>query len=176
MMDDLREIKPPEVETGNSAKIIAAVVVALGFGAMGVYGYESGTWNSAPAKVATAQTVSALAPASAIPPLPEAAPSVTPPQTTAELPPAPTPPVKTIPKQASPQTAAEPPVRIARAKEFQLPPPPVAVTPAPEAAPPAPTPEPVAPQEVAPPPVAAPAQEAPAPAAPEQPAEPAPAQ
>ncbi len=40
MMNDARDFTTPPVEVGNNGKVIAAVAVALGFVAMGAFGYE----------------------------------------------------------------------------------------------------------------------------------------
>ena len=116
MMNDLRETPAPPVDGGSTPKIVAALIVALGFGAIGAYSYETGTWNSQPKQVV----------ASSQPPAPEsvasAAPSESPPPSLADLPPAPPPaPVKDIPAQTSPKTAATAPVRVARAQAPALP-------------------------------------------------------
>ena len=176
-MNDLRENPIPPVEQGSTPKIVAALVVALGFGAMGAYSYETGTWNSQPKQVTAAQVPSPE-------PVASATPSEPPLQSAADLPPAP---VKNIPAQTSPQAAAPPPVKIARA---QIPAPAfareVAVQPS-TTIPTQPSPEVAAPVVNVPeqpvsqvstisPAVNAPATEAPAQTAPEPPAEAPPAQ
>ena len=166
-MNDLRENPMPPVEQGSTPKIVAALIVALGFGAIGAYSYETGTWNSQPKQMVASQQLPSPEP------LVSAAPSETPPQSIADLPPAP---VKNVPAQPSPQAAAAPPVKIARA---QIPPPalPQIVQASPEVAAPAGSvPEqPVSQVSTISPPVNTP-QEATAPTAPEPPAEAAPAQ
>lgn len=172
MMNDLREGPMPPAEMGNTAKIVAALVVALGFGAMGVYSYETGTWNSPPKQVVASKDVPPPAP------LDNATPSDAAPQSAADLPPAPPPaPVKDVPAQAPAKaaSAAAPPVRVARAQapEPALPQSPAAQPPAPAASevatPAANIPEPPAAQNtVTSPPVSAPTQETPAQEAPAQ--------
>ena len=167
-MNDLRENPIPPAEQGSTPKIVAALIVALGFGAMGAYTYETGTWNSQPKQVAASQQLPSPEP------LASAAPSEALPQSAADLPP---PPVKNIPAQTSPQATAAPPVKIARA---QIPAPalPQSAQASPEvSAPAANIPEQPVPQvSTISPPVNTPPQEAPAQNAPEQPAEAAPAQ
>jgi hypothetical protein len=170
MMNDLREPAAAPVDGGSTPKIVAALVVALGFGGMAAYTYETGTWNSQPKQVVASKEAPPPAP------LENAAASEAPLQSAADLPPLPPPtPVKDVPAQASAKPAAAPAIRVARA---QAPAPALSQTPAvqpaatvsaqpsPEAAAPAAsTPEPAAPQPAA---LAAPAapQEAPAQEAP----------
>ena len=173
MLNDFREITTPPVETGSTGKIIAAIVVVLGFGAIGAYTYETGTWNSSPKQIVASKQISSPAP------LASAEPSVAPPQETADLPPAPAP-VKNVPAPTPPQAAATPPVRVARAQTPApaLPQAPAAQPPGNVSAPTSPQaaapseniPEQPAPQDISPP-VTAPAQDAPAQNVPEQPAE-----
>jgi hypothetical protein len=161
MMNDLREGPMPPAEMGSTAKIIAALVVALGFGAMAAYSYETGTWNSAPKQVVASKDVPPPAP------LDNATPSDAALQSAADLPPAAPPaPVKDVPAQASAKAAA-PAIKVARA---QAPAPSLSQAPAAQAspepaAPVASIPEPPAAQTT-PAPVDTPPQEAPAPAAP----------
>lgn len=171
MMNDLREGPMPPAEMGSTPKIVAALVVALGFGAMGAYSYETGTWNSPPKQVVASKDIPPPAP------LDNATPSDAALQSAADLPPAAPPaPVKDVPAQAPAKAAAvAPPVRVARA---QAPEPALAQSPAaqppasaaPEVAAPAATiTEPPAAQTItASPPVNAPIQEAPAQEAPAQ--------
>ena len=106
-MNDVRGIGTSTVESGSTPKIVAAVVVALGFGAIGALTYESGMWNPQPKQVVASKPLASPGP------LADAEPSVAPPQSIADLPPEP---VKNVPAQASPQAAAAPPVKIARAQ------------------------------------------------------------
>jgi hypothetical protein len=182
MMNELRERPMPAVENGATPKIVAAALVVLGFGALGAYSYESGTWSSQPAKTLVSQQVAPPAP------LASAAPSdaTSPQSTAADLPPPPvsepvketTAPVKQAAAPAASKPDTAPAVKVARTQapapaqrtaSVQQP----AVQPE-IAAPAATAPEPPAAQSapVSPPVNAAP-QEAPAQAAPEQPAEPA---
>jgi hypothetical protein len=171
MMNDLREAPMPPAEMGSTPKIVAALVVALGFGAMGAYSYETGTWNSPPKQVVASKDVSPPAP------LDNATPSDAALQSSADLPPAALPaPVKDVPATQAPAkaAAAAPPVRVARAQALEpaLPQSPGAQPPAPAAsevaAPAANIPEPPAQNTIASPPVNTPTQEAPAQEAPAQ--------
>src|SRR5258708_22779169 len=171
MMNDLREAHMPPAEMRNTPKIVVALVVALGFGAIGAYSYETGTWNSPPKQIVASKETPPPAPVD------NATPSEAPLQSAADLPPAPPPaPVKDVPAQASAKAAPAPAIKVARAQASapSLPQAPAAqpaatisaqASPEP-AAPAASIPEPPAPQASA---VAAPAnappQEAPAPAA-----------
>ena len=172
MMNDVRDHVAPVETTGKTEKIVAALIVALGFVAVGVFAYETGGRGIPQPKVAA---VHEQAPPPA--PLADATTSVTPPQSTAELPPLPdlpaaAPAVKdSAPKAAAAKTASQPAptpsVRVARAPspapQAPAAPPPVVAEAAPAVAPPVVNiPEPAAPQE-SPAPVSAPAQEAPAP-------------
>jgi hypothetical protein len=111
MMNDLRETPTPPVDGGSTPKIVAALVVALGFGAMGLYTYEAGTWSSAPKyavaskPVPPSESVASAAPSEA--PLPSTTDLPPAPVKAADLPPAP---VKNVAAQTSP------PVRVARAQ------------------------------------------------------------
>jgi hypothetical protein len=170
MMNDLREGPMPPAEMGSTPKLVAALVVALGFGAMGAYSYETGTWNSSPKQVVASKDVSPPAPLDNATPSDEAL------QSAADLPPAAPPaPLKDVAAQAPAKaTAAAPPVRVARAQapEPALPQSPGAQPPAPAAsevaAPAANIPDPQAQNIIASPPVNAPTQEAPAQEAPAQ--------
>jgi hypothetical protein len=170
MMNDLREAPMPPAEMGSTPKLVAALVVALGFGAMGAYSYETGTWNSPPKQIVASKDVSPPAP------LDNATPSDATLQSAADLPPeAPPAPVKDVAAQAPAKAAAAaPPVRIARvqAPEPAVPQSPTAQPPAPAAsevaAPAANIPEPPAQSIVTSPTVNAPTQEAPAQEAPAQ--------
>src|SRR5258705_2688895 len=111
MMNDLRETPTPPVDGGSTPKIVAALVVALGFGAMGLYTYEAGTWSSAPKYAAASKPVAAsesgagAAPSDA--PLPSTTDLPPAPLKSADLPPAP---VKNVAAQTSPPAATTPPV------------------------------------------------------------------
>ena len=101
-MDDLRGYQPPEEETGNTkVKIIGAVAVALMIGAAGAYTFATGVWNSPPKQVL----------ASLVPPSTSLPPSVAPMRHTVvpQLPP-----VENAPAEMSPQAVAAPPIRAAR--------------------------------------------------------------
>jgi len=105
MMNDVREIRTPaSAEAGTAGKIVVAIAVALGFGAIGTYAFETGTTNSQPKQAVAADSVSSPAPQLS------ALPSMPPPQPTADLPPSP---AKNAPAQTSPQAAA-PQVKLAR--------------------------------------------------------------
>ena len=175
MMKDVRGVTAPTEEKDNTTKIVAAFVVALGFGAIGAYSYETGTWNSAPKSIVASNPV-----------MPAAAPDVTAPQATQDLPPLPAKntspqPVKSTPaetdkdpgaSQKRATTETPPPMRIARA---QTPAPNAAQQSVPEAAVPETVPE--QPGENSAPAVSAPTEHpAPVEETPAQPAEPAPAQ
>ena len=45
-MEDIRGIAAPELETSNTPKIMGAVVVILGVGALSAYTLSTGMWNS----------------------------------------------------------------------------------------------------------------------------------
>jgi periplasmic protein TonB len=164
MMKDLREVPMPPAEMGSTSKIVA-LAIALVFGAIGAYSYETGTWNSQPKQIVASKEVPPPAP------LGNAAPSEAAPPALADLPPAP---VKNVPAQTSTQAAAAPPpVRVARAQT------PAPALPQASAAPPtesvsAPASPEIAapatsiPEQPASPPVNTPSQEAPAPEAPQQ--------
>lgn len=76
-MEDLRGTATPELETTNTPKIMGAVVVALGVGALGAYTLSAGIWNSPspprviastePAPVKLVKPVAAVAPATPAP-------------------------------------------------------------------------------------------------------------
>ena len=107
MMKDLREVPMPPAEMGSTSKIVA-LAIALVFGAIGAYSYETGTWNSQPKQIVASKEVPPPAP------LGNAAPSEAAPPALADLPPAP---AKNVPAQTSTQAAAAPPpVRVARAQ------------------------------------------------------------
>ena len=113
MMNQLRDHSNSAVETSNSPKIVAAFLVALGFGAIGMYTYETGTWNSQPKQILASKETPSPAPVAS------AAPSEAPSQSAADLPPAPPPAaVKDIPAQPVKEVAAQkaPAVRVARAQ------------------------------------------------------------
>jgi outer membrane biosynthesis protein TonB len=83
MMGEWRDPPQYTVESNWSVKLIAAAIVVIGFSGMGVYAYESGTWNSTPVaavapKTVAQQTAAAAAPAPDVPPA-LAAPESTPP-------------------------------------------------------------------------------------------------
>jgi len=108
MMNDLREIKTPaSAETGTAGKIVVAIAVVLGFGAIGTYAFEMGSANTQPKQAVASDSVSSPAPQlSALPETPPPA------HSTADLSP---PPVKDAPAQTSPQ-AAPPQIKLARAQ------------------------------------------------------------
>jgi hypothetical protein len=111
MMNDLRQAPMPPEEMGSKQKIVAALVVALGFGAMGAYSYETGTWNSPSKQIVASKEVPPPAPVD------NATPSEAPLQSAADLPPAPPPaPVKDVPAQASAKASAAPAIKVARAQ------------------------------------------------------------
>jgi hypothetical protein len=178
-MDDVRGHVTP-VETGIKEKIVAALIVAVGFGAIGAYAYESGAMSSQIKQVAAVEQVAPPAPQPT-----EASSVVPPPQATAALPspldlplaPAEKAPAKNenARAQTPSQAAPTPPVRVARAQA----PTPSIQAPSPvsaEAAPAETIPAQPAPQgSIASPPANAP-QDAPAPEAVEQPTTTPPAQ
>src|SRR5258707_1986675 len=111
MMNQLRDPSNSAVETSNSPKIVAAFLVALGFGAIGAYSYETGTWNSPPKQIVASKETPPPAPVD------NATPSEAPLQSAADLPPAPPPaPVKDVPAQASAKAAPAPAIKVARAQ------------------------------------------------------------
>jgi len=116
MMNELRDPPNSAAETSNSPKIVAAFLVALGFGAIAMYSYETGTWNSQPKQIVASKETPPPAPVD------NAAPSEAPLQSAADLPPAPPPAaVKDIPAQpvkavATQKAPAAPAVRVARAQ------------------------------------------------------------
>ena len=116
MMNELRDPPNSAAETSNSPKIVAAFLVALGFGAIAMYSYETGTWNSQPKQIVASKEAPPPAPVD------NAAPSEAPLQSAADLPPAPPPAaVKDIPAQpvkavATQKAPAAPAVRVARAQ------------------------------------------------------------
>lgn len=77
MMNDLRA-PMPSAEMGSTPKIVVALVVALGFGAIGAYSYGTDTWNSQPKQIVASKEVPPPAP------LDNAAPSEAPLQSAAE--------------------------------------------------------------------------------------------
>jgi hypothetical protein len=100
-MSDMRGHETPEVESGNTGKIVAAVAVALMIGAAGAYTYGTGMWNSPPKQVL----------ASLVPPSTSLPPSVVPTQQTVVPP---LTPVESTTEQASPPVTTVPPVRATR--------------------------------------------------------------
>lgn len=54
MMNDVRGNITPVETTGKTEKIVAAVIVALGFGAVAAFAYETGSGTSQPKQVAAA--------------------------------------------------------------------------------------------------------------------------
>jgi hypothetical protein len=47
-MNGLQEFHAPKAESRLTGKFIAGVVVVLAFGALGVWTYEKGMWNTGP--------------------------------------------------------------------------------------------------------------------------------
>jgi len=192
MMNDVRGQITPVETTGKTEKIVAALIVALGFVAIGAVAYETGSGNSQPKQVAAHEQVPAPAPQTDV--------ASSAPQSTADLQPTPdVPAAAPAPKAAAPTEKAAALTLKAPEKtpSEAKPTPPVRVARAPDSAPQAPAaqpgvsaeasaqiaapaekiPEQAAPQEFSPPPPAsAPTQEAPAREAAEPLATPAPQQ
>src|SRR6267142_880464 len=59
MMNDVRDHVAPVETTGKTEKIVAALIVALGFGAVGVFAYETGQGTPQPKVAAVHEQVPA---------------------------------------------------------------------------------------------------------------------
>src|SRR5262245_40381398 len=116
MMNDVRDHVAPVETTGKTEKIIAAAIVAVGFAAVGVFAYE--TQGMPQPKVAAVHEQAPPAPLADVPT------SLTPPQSTAEVPPLPDLPAAApaakestanTPAKTASQPTPTPSVRVARA-------------------------------------------------------------
>jgi len=103
-MSDIR-LYAPEIDEGSGTnKIVAAVIVAVAIGAVGIYSYAAGMWNAPPV-----QTASTRVATNDVPPPPPPMQSNAP---TTATPPLASPPDTMAPVQPLPKA---PPVRAARA-------------------------------------------------------------
>src|SRR5580765_1472333 len=77
-MEDLRGIAAPELETSNSPKIMGAVVVILGVGALGAYTLSTGIWDSPSPRVIASREPAPVAPVKITAPVAPTPPAITP--------------------------------------------------------------------------------------------------
>jgi hypothetical protein len=162
-MSDLRGYEPPKVEAeSNTSRIVGAVVVAIAIGAIGVFSYATGMWDSLSAHT----TAPRMAYNDVPPPLP---PPVAPPQQSVAPPVVPADNASPLPDKVPPVRAARMHVSPRAAMHTQTVQPTESPSGLDQSAPVAPTE--TAPSQDTAPPATTPPTDAPAPTTPEQPAQ-----